>query len=205
MVNTKSKSKKGIKKLVAVIVLAIVGYAGWYMVSPLFFDKEVQEAIPAEFLISENTAVNQTDSGVTPKPEQGEVKNENQPDAKKQTNPTKTVALEKTDSPGPQIIHTNNFEKVDYEVTGSYQIIENNGKLLLRIEGLDITNGPDLHFVLSNTNQPWGNRDFVKIAKLPGNKGSYNVPIPDGIKPADYQYLLIHCVIFSHTFASGKL
>lgn len=173
------------KKIILSIVLIVAIALGWYLFSPLFIDEEVQEAIPEAFVIQEEEKAEGTlESAVSP---------------------DETSGIDSAVNSGPTVTHTNTFEKVDYDVSGSYQIIENDGNAILRIEDLDITNGPDLHFVLSNTNQAWGNSDYVNIAPLPGNKGSYNVPLPEGVDPSAYEYLLIHCVQFAHTFASANL
>lgn len=151
---------------------------GWYFLSPIFIDVNVQEDLPEEFIVEDI--------------EDAEF-DENLEDQDREELGT------------PKIVHSGDFEKVDYDVSGSYKIIENGDERLLRIDNLHITNGPDLHFVLSNSNQAFGNDDYEIISVLPGNQGSYNVSIPEGLNIDDYEYLLIHCVRFSHTFASANL
>ena len=194
-----------IKKIIIGIVLVIIAILGWHFISPFFINVQIQEELPEEFLVSENILIEreqvvpQAILQVETRDSSNEQIVEVEQDHPNQDMPQEPVVQ------SPKITHQSNFEKVDYNVSGSYKIIENNGSSLLRIENLDITNGPDLHFVLSNSKQSFGNGNFETIAELPANQGSYNIPIPDTIDPEDYQYLLIHCVQYSHTFASASL
>jgi len=168
---------KKIIKITLVSIGLVALYIAWYLISPAFINIRLEEDIPEGFTL-ENTST------------LIEAENMN--------------GIE-TETMVPVISHANNFQRVDYDVQGSYSIIDNGNEKLLRIENLDIANGPDLHFVFSNTNQAWNNNSYESIAALPGNQGSYNILIPDGLNPDDYKYLLIHCVQFSHTFASADI
>jgi hypothetical protein len=100
--------------------------------------------------------------------------------------------------------HKGDFEKVDYSVQGGFEIYKKDGKNILRINNLDILNGPDLHFVFSNEKSSF-TKNYEIIKELPANKGSYNVEIPENLNPDNFQYLLIHCVRFRHTFAGANI
>lgn len=100
---------------------------------------------------------------------------------------------------------TGYFEKVDYAVEGGFKLYEADNKKILRIENLDITNGPDLYLVLSNKKPSFGNNEYKIIEPLKANRGNFNVELKSGIDFSKYKYLLIHCKTFSHTFAAAKI
>ena len=76
---------------------------------------------------------------------------------------------------------------------------------MLRIEDLNIVNGPDLYLVLSNKKPSFWNMDYKIVGPLRANIGSFNLEVPKDIDFGDYKYLLIHCRMFSHTFASATI
>ena len=108
-------------------------------------------------------------------------------------------------NPKQKLEYAGKFEKVDYKVEGNFKIYQTPQRKTLRIENLKIINGPDLFLVLSNKKTSFGNRKYQIISKLKANQGNFNVEIPQEIDPSKYQYLLIHCRAFSHTFAAAKL
>lgn len=111
----------------------------------------------------------------------------------------------------PQLIFENEFEKIDYDIEGSYKIYKlEDGSYAIRIEDLDVQNGPDLHFVL--TNEFTSSLDDYEIISGPdidgekfANKGSYNIEVPEGVNVEDYKYLVVHCVQYNHAFAGAEL
>ena len=97
------------------------------------------------------------------------------------------------------------FQKIDYNVEGGFKVYNQNGKKVLRIENLDIANGPDVYLVLSNKKPSFGNKDYQIVDKLKANKGNFNVELKPDIDFSKYKYLLIHCKAFSHTFAGAEI
>ena len=95
------------------------------------------------------------------------------------------------------------FQKIDYNVEGSFKVYSQNGKKVLRIENL--ANGPDVYLVLSNKKPSFGNKNYRIVDKLKANKGSFNVELESDIDFSKYKYLLIHCKTFSHTFAGAEI
>ena len=84
------------------------------------------------------------------------------------------------------------------------------GAHLLRLENLDVTNGPDLHVILSPHPDPM-NRDelktdgYVDIGKLKGNKGNQNYEIPDDVDVTAQQSVVIYCAPFHVIFSVAPL
>ena len=77
--------------------------------------------------------------------------------------------------------------------------------LLLRLEEFSVTNGPDLSVYLSRESDGSIGEEFLDLGKLKGNRGNQNYMIPDGTDLADYQSVVIHCVLFNVPFASAVL
>ena len=84
------------------------------------------------------------------------------------------------------------------------------GSHLLRLEDLDVTNGPDLHVILSPDPNP-KKRDTVKIpgyvdlGKLKGNKGNQHRPIPADVDVTIQGSVVIYCAPFHVIFSVAPL
>lgn len=84
------------------------------------------------------------------------------------------------------------------------------GEYLLRLEALDVTNGPDLHVILTPHSSP-GRKDDVMAAgsvdlgKLKGNRGNQNYPISDDVDINAQRSVVIYCQPFSVIFSVAQL
>ena len=84
------------------------------------------------------------------------------------------------------------------------------GSLLLRMEDIEVTNGPQLHVILTPVPGVQGRDDvhatgYLDLGRLKGNVGSQNYELP-----ADYEIpanltVVIYCVPFSVVFATAPL
>lgn len=84
------------------------------------------------------------------------------------------------------------------------------GSHLLRLENLDVTNGPDLHVILTPHEAPSRGSQvkapgYVDLGKLKGNKGDQNYPIPDDVDIDAQGSVVIYCVPFSVVFSVATL
>ena len=84
------------------------------------------------------------------------------------------------------------------------------GSHLLRLEDFSVTNGPDLRVYLSPVQKPGGAGDVtaeghVELAKLKGNKGNQNYPIPDDADVASLRSVVIFCKPFRVVFSVAPL
>jgi hypothetical protein len=88
----------------------------------------------------------------------------------------------------------------------------NDGSRVLRVEGLDTSDGPDLKVWLSD--QPvidgvdcWGVFDdgaYVSLGDLKGNRGNQNYLIPADVDLADYTAVSIWCERFAVSFGAAE-
>jgi hypothetical protein len=107
-------------------------------------------------------------------------------------------------------IATGQFRSLEHGTTGRAAIVElPDGSHLLRFEGLDTLNGPDLHVYLSQV--PAGDdaraygEGFVDLGKLKGNKGNQNYEIPLGTDLSNFRSVVIWCKRFTVGFGVAAL
>ena len=97
-------------------------------------------------------------------------------------------------------VHNGEGSATIYELPDDSQIV--------RLENFRVTNGPQLHVILS-PNAPdtiFGDvGDYVDLGALSGNIGNQNYTIPDDINIEDYQSVIIYCVPFNVIFSVAPL
>jgi len=89
-----------------------------------------------------------------------------------------------------------------YNVSGSVELIENEGALLLVFgDNFQTSNGPDLRIYISPTEKIGSGS--IELGKLKSTSGtqSYNVPAESELK--DFNYVIIHCVPFNVSFGQA--
>ena len=84
------------------------------------------------------------------------------------------------------------------------------GSLVLRLEDLNVTNGPDLHVLLSGHADPKSRNEvkdlgYVDLGKLKGNIGNQNYEIPAGLDVSMYSSVVIYCQPFHVIFSVAPL
>ena len=114
---------------------------------------------------------------------------------------------------GPTAVKAGNFRDADSFHRGSGQatIYSAPGSgLLLRLENLDVTNGPALHVILSPHPDPTRSSDvkqtgYVDLGPLKGNGGDQNYPIPADVDVSVIKSVVIYCKPFSVVFSVAPL
>ncbi|MBL7737587.1 MAG: DM13 domain-containing protein [Chitinophagaceae bacterium] len=87
-------------------------------------------------------------------------------------------------------------------VSGTAKIYLQGTQYKLALEGVSISNGPDLHVYLSKEVLPATFIDLGRLQSVAGNQ-LYDIPgAPDFIQ---YRYALIHCKQYNHLFGSAEL
>lgn len=180
--------------VVAIPILAV----GWWLFSPLFLNQTVVEDFPraataeipvdgtieeveAEMLAAEAVI---TESGDEMPDEAG------------------PVALVTGEVVGADAFHQGSGTATIYEL--------DDGSRILRLEDLDVTNGPDLHVLLSPIADP-EDRDevtaqgYIDLGQLKGNRGSQNYDIPADFVIGDELSVVIYCVPFHVIFSTATL
>jgi hypothetical protein len=104
------------------------------------------------------------------------------------------------------VLATGTFMDADnfHKASGIAKLMRNaDGTFLIRLEGFQVTNGPDLYVYLSDSKDASGM--FVDLGRLKGNIGDQNYNIPTGMNPEGYKYVLIWCRAFSVLFGYAEL
>jgi len=96
-----------------------------------------------------------------------------------------------------------NFMNGPYgSVSGMATVYNQDGKLVLALENMNISNGPQLHVYLSKEVQPV---NFIDLGPLQSTLGNQLYNITGSPDLAQYKYALIHCKKYNHLFGSAKL
>lgn len=73
---------------------------------------------------------------------------------------------------------------------------------VLRFEGFETVNGPDLRVYLA---ADLAAEDFVDLGELKATKGEIQYVLPEGVDLSHYRYVLIWCRAFSVLFSFAEL
>ena len=99
-------------------------------------------------------------------------------------------------------LHKGSGQALIYDLPGANK--------LLRLEDFKVTNGPELHVLLSQHPDPTRHSDleaagFVDLGLLKGNIGNQNYEIPDDVDIAAQQSVVIYCYPFRVVFSVATL
>jgi hypothetical protein len=102
------------------------------------------------------------------------------------------------------------FVSRDHGTSGVARVLElADGRRVLRLEGLDTDNGPDLYVYLS-ANAAGGDEgafddDPLDLGRLKGNKGDQNYDIPSDADLGAFRAVVIWCDRFDSAFGAADL
>ena len=180
------------------VLAVIIGIpVGWYLLSPLWVNVEVNESFPA-----------------APAPVSTEV-------SMTETEPTKAVETavaepdkvmeEEMPAVEMSVLAQGSFYDVAHVGGGEallYQLAD--GSRVLRLQGFEVENGPDLHVYLAPID-PVPNTvgteipGSVDLGKLKGNIGDQNYEIPADLDLSQFQSVVIWCQPFRVPFTAAAL
>ncbi|MEU6313279.1 DM13 domain-containing protein [Streptomyces sp. NPDC047014] len=115
---------------------------------------------------------------------------------------------------GPRTLAEGSFISHEHDTRGKARLVRlADGSRVLRLEGLDTSNGPDLRVWLSDAPVKEGvagwrvfdDGKHVSLGKLKGNKGDQNYEIPADVNLADYGSVAIWCDRFDVSFGAATL
>ena len=197
-----TETKKWYRKRVVIIGMLVVAIPvvafGWWLFSPLLFDKTVSEEFPraASAQIPQGATLEDVEAAM--------VKAESEA----------TTAADDMPSDGPVQVSVGQLVGADsfHQGSGSATIYTlADGSNVLRFENLDVTNGPDLHVILSPVAMAEGRDDvmasgYVDLGSLKGNLGDQNYDIPADVDVEAGEWtVVIYCQPFHVIFATAPL
>jgi hypothetical protein len=188
----------------AAAVLAVVLVV--FQPQRLFLDTQVNETLPS-IVVSPRAAAPAT-AAVTPSTASAAgAASTPTPPSTVPANRLDAAAAEAARLGAPVAISSDSFVSVDHPTTGTARlVVQPDGSRLVRFEGLDTDNGPDLRVVLSTSSVGSGTyADRVELAALKGNKGDQNYAVPAGVDLSRVQSVVIWCERFSVAFGEAPL
>lgn len=194
--------------LIAVVVigLIIVAPVAWYLASPLFINKVVEEDFPGSVPSAAELAQ-------MPEEKRQELKDEVMDTAAKMPDKVMDETMpELVSDSQPALVLQGRFQDADSFHKGSgqaaiYQLAD--GSHVLRFEDFSATNGPDLHVILSSHPAPTSSEEvmqgYLDLGSLKGNIGSQNYTIPAGTDISQFKSIIIYCQPFHVIFSTAAL
>lgn len=185
------------RKLQKTVKIGAVGFGivllviGWWLLKPLFVDKEVNEALPMASQIEQNIekTSDEKDKGTS----EMENKTPTMPIVDKETSKQTAAMYEGVFVDG----------EPGHHAKGKAVTLLNGDAIILRLEDLDATNGPDLYLFLA---KPGGKTsDGINLGKLKGNIGNQNYVLSPDIDLSVYSKVVIYCKQFSVDFGYSEL
>ena len=188
---------------VAAIVIALPMLAlAWWLGSPLFLDTEVNEDFPraATAEIPDDMTRDEVEAKMVEAEAETVSVDDAMPDSEDQTAQMSVIAtgsLMDADSS-----HRGSGQATVYEL--------DDGSRVLRLEDIDVTNGPDLHVIITPLVGVDGRDDvhavgYLDLGSLKGNIGSQNYDIPADYEIPEEFTVVIYCAPFHVIFATAEL
>lgn len=195
----------------AIVVVVIVGAPiAWYLGSPLFINRVVDEPFPGT-------------TGAAPgAPDYPMSKGATVPEGMTQQQvEDKMMEASKTEAPANDAMPTGaaqgtpvvrgTFSGADdfHKGEGTVTVYRIGQDLVLHLDPFKVTNGPDLRVILTKTETPKSSADvnagYVEIGKLKGNAGGQNYPLSKDLNLSEYKAVVIYCKPFHVVFATAPL
>jgi hypothetical protein len=119
-------------------------------------------------------------------------------------------AAGRSSPPGPEVLRSGSFRSLEHATTGKAIVLRRpGGSLVLRLESLNTSNGPDLRVYLSpvpaSSDLHAYRTGFIDLGALKGNRGSQNYVIPAGTDLSAFKSAVIWCRRFVVGFGVAPL
>ena len=186
--------------IIAVVVIGIPALAlAWWLLSPLFLNTTVEEEFPFSATADMPVGMTQTEaenvmSGIAKVNMEAM---EDMPDEMAEAERVLSGLFRDADS-----FHKGSGSASIYRLPG--------GEGVLRFEGLNVTNGPDLHVLLSPHPDPTSKSElqdagYTTLGQLKGNRGNQNYEIPADTDLDSVGSVIIYCMPFHVIFSVAPL
>lgn len=215
--------------------LALAGFMAYDLGSPLFISKTVEEEFPFAFssILPSDMSMSEAEEIMAGVARLNLVVDEKMPEMKEKVATLATTARDQvsgTPTPAPTVfaptlapdrgpqsvavkLKSGEFADADsfHKGSGIGTIYRGpDGSHLLRLEEFNVTNGPDLHVMLTPHQNPKKRGDvtasgYVDLGKLKGNKGNQNYDIPGDVDVAAQGSVVIYCLPFHVVFSVATL
>ena len=221
-------NNRGVIIGVGLVVLIGIFAIGWYLASPLFIDNTVDEAFPFEVPseaamaeMSEDEKMEMEKEFMDAVPDEAELAAMSEDEMAEVESAVQEAAAvvmsdKEMDDPMPEApaewtaVSMGSFVGADdfHQGEGIATIYQLGDERVLRFEEFNVTNGPDLHVILSTNPNPTGQDDigdYIDLGAIKGNVGNQNYEIPADVDLSQYNSIVIYCVPFHVVFATATL
>lgn len=188
-----------------VAAAALIFVVVYFEPQTAFIDDSVSETLPGLGAVAATTQVDVTDSAATG------VTAGATSDPAKPSSPGNSISgsLAAARSSGqPVVVASAGFVSAEHPTTGTALVVAlPEGSLVIRFEGLDTSNGPDLRVVLSPeaATDSRNYADRLIVDELKGNIGDQNYVLDATVDLARYRSVVIWCERFSVAFGSAAI
>lgn len=224
-------TRRTITIIVGVVVAVVAVGVIWWLAAPLFINTTVDEAFPFETLPDPETVADMSEDEIAELRDQIAAAVPSEDEMADMPEDVIAAAEERLmavsaemppveadedmpeDMPDePVVLSAGEFVDADafHRGSGSATIYElPEGGNVLRFEEFSVTNGPDLHVILSSNPEPTSRADigddYVDLGQLKGNMGNQNYDIPADVDLSNYQSIVIYCLPFHVVFSTATL
>ncbi len=215
-----------IVRTVTVLVVAAVVVIGWFLVSPLFINRTVDEAfpftLPSDSEMASMTASEKGDlesaffAALPDEAAMDELSDEDMAEVTDRVMVAAAAVMADTEADDAMadewiVVVQGSFSDADsfHRGSGSATVFQMGDERVLRFEDFTATNGPDLHVILTRDPAPSSRAevgdDYVDLGSLKGNVGNQNYELPADLDLGEYQGVVIYCMPFHVVFATATL
>lgn len=184
----------------AIGVLPVLAAITWGAL-PALQDTRVEDAAPAGLEAAAPSATTSSPAPSTAAPTTAQATTTSEPAA---TTAEPTTA--QPEAAVPVELGSGALQSLDYQATGTARLIRlEDDSLLVRLEGLDVENGPDyvVYLVPGTDQRAPGNG--TALGDLQGNQGDQNYAVPAGTPADGPQTILIWCRSFAAPVANASV
>ncbi len=170
---------------------------GWWLGSPLFLDRTVDEEFPRTVNATIPAAMGRAEAEALMEDAATEP-----PTSASEPMPTEPVAASSGRFQDIDRLHRGSGKATIYTLS--------DGSRVLRFEDFEVTNGPDLRVLLTAHGAPTSHDDieeagYVELGKLKGNVGNQNYTVPADLPVEIQRTVVIYCNPFSVVFSTAAL
>ncbi len=212
-------SKKYLFPGVAVIIVLPIVALAWWLLSPLLVDKTVEEDLPfaAQAVVPADMTRAEVQNVMAGMAKLTRPVDEPMPDKMKMGAKDSSGGSSTTTAPGGSgtalVLSKGTFQDADrfHQGSGEATIYRGpDGSHLLRLENFKVTNGPELHVILSPNPAPESRDDvhgpgYLDLGSLKGNVGNQNYEIPADVDVSALSSVVIYCSPFHVVFSVAPL
>jgi hypothetical protein len=192
-------SRKTLIGIAAVVVAIPALGLGWWLFSPYFIDEEVNEEFPysasatiPDAMTQDEAETEMVDAAGAPDSDSTEPMPEAMDDMPEEEIVASIVV--QGGFTGQDAVHQGEGGATVYSLP--------DGTNVLRFEDFRVTNGPDLHVLVS----PDGSvSSATDLGELKGNVGNQNYELPADLDPASLTTVIIYCDPFRVIFSTAEL